>query len=26
MKNLVLIEKPGTEGVKDLMAELAKQL
>jgi len=26
MKNLVQIEKPATEGVKDLMAELAKQL
>ncbi len=26
MKNLMLIEKPATEGVKDLMAELAKQL
>jgi NAD-dependent deacetylase len=26
MKNLVLIEKPATEGVKDLMNELAKQL
>jgi NAD-dependent deacetylase len=26
MKNLVLIEKPATEGVRDLMNELAKQL
>lgn len=26
MKNLILIEKPATEGVKDLMEELAKQL
>ena len=26
MKNLVLIEKPATEGVKDLVEELAKQL
>ena len=26
MKNLTLIEKPATEGVKDLMAELTKQL